>query len=171
MSQNTLYYVITWYQHWDKRQYQTRAYNDNHSKFHPIFVSRKHTMSGHPANKAVVCINQCCYCEMHRCRLHPRQWSDTKSAWRHHQMETFSALLALCAGIPELPATTFGKLTNNTKYVTTVFIQKRVWIYQKHHRSIKPHYNDVIIGEMVSQIISITIVSSTIQSGTNQRKH
>ena len=34
-----------------------------------------------------------------------------------------------------------------------------------------PHYNDVIMGTMVSQITSLTIVYSTIYWGTDQRKH
>ena len=33
------------------------------------------------------------------------------------------------------------------------------------------HYNDVIMSTMASQITSLTIVYSTIYSGTNQRKH
>ena len=33
------------------------------------------------------------------------------------------------------------------------------------------HYNDVIMGVMVSQITSLTIVYSTIYSGADQRKH
>ena len=33
------------------------------------------------------------------------------------------------------------------------------------------HYNDVIMGAMVSQITSITIVYTTVYSGTDQRKH
>ena len=33
------------------------------------------------------------------------------------------------------------------------------------------HYSDVIIGMMVSQITSLTIVDSTIYSGVDQRKH
>ena len=33
------------------------------------------------------------------------------------------------------------------------------------------HYNDVTIGEMASQITSITIVYSTVYSGADQRKH
>ena len=33
------------------------------------------------------------------------------------------------------------------------------------------HYNDVIMGAMASQIISLTIVYSTVYSGTDQRKH
>ena len=33
------------------------------------------------------------------------------------------------------------------------------------------HYNDVIVGAMASQIISLTIVYSTVYSGADQRKH
>ena len=33
------------------------------------------------------------------------------------------------------------------------------------------HYNDVIMGAMASQITSLTIVYSTVYSGTDQRKH
>ena len=33
------------------------------------------------------------------------------------------------------------------------------------------HYNDVIMGAMVSQITSLTIVYSTVYSGADQRKH
>ena len=33
------------------------------------------------------------------------------------------------------------------------------------------HYNDVIMGVMVSQIISLAIVYSTVYSGADQRKH
>ena len=33
------------------------------------------------------------------------------------------------------------------------------------------HYNDVIMNMMVSQITSLTIVYSTVYSGTDQRKH
>ena len=33
------------------------------------------------------------------------------------------------------------------------------------------HYNDVIMGPMASQITSLTVVYSTVYSGTDQRKH
>ena len=36
---------------------------------------------------------------------------------------------------------------------------------------LKIHYNDVIMGTIASQITSLTIVYSTVYSGTNQRKH
>ena len=34
-----------------------------------------------------------------------------------------------------------------------------------------PHYNDVIMGVMASEITSLTIVYSTVYSGADQRKH
>ena len=37
-------------------------------------------------------------------------------------------------------------------------------------REINAHYSDVIMGEMVSQIISLTIVYLTVYSGADQRK-
>ena len=36
---------------------------------------------------------------------------------------------------------------------------------------LNPHYNDVIMGAMASQITSLTIVYSTVYSGADQRKH
>ena len=35
----------------------------------------------------------------------------------------------------------------------------------------KSHYDDVIMGAMASQVTSLTIVYSTVYSGSNQRKH
>ena len=40
-----------------------------------------------------------------------------------------------------------------------------------HGQHIMPHYNDVIMGAIASQITSLTIVYSTVYSGTDQRKH
>ena len=37
--------------------------------------------------------------------------------------------------------------------------------------AIRSHYSDVIMGMMASQITSLTIVYSTVYSGTDQRKH
>ena len=36
---------------------------------------------------------------------------------------------------------------------------------------VSAHYNDVIMGMIASQIISLTVVYSTVYSGTNQRQH
>ena len=39
------------------------------------------------------------------------------------------------------------------------------------HRSVSTHYSDAIMGEMSSQITSLTIVYSTVYSGVDQSKH
>ena len=39
------------------------------------------------------------------------------------------------------------------------------------HQHIARHYNDVIMGAMASRITGLTIVYSTVYSGTDQRKH
>ena len=44
-------------------------------------------------------------------------------------------------------------------------------IREKSFRGFHLHYNDVIVSAMASQIISLTIVYSTVYSGTDQRKH
>ena len=41
----------------------------------------------------------------------------------------------------------------------------------KPYEIVDIHYNDVIISPMASQIISISIVYSTVCSGSDQRKH
>ena len=38
-------------------------------------------------------------------------------------------------------------------------------------KAFEAHYNDVIMSAMVSQFMSLTIVYSTVYSGTDQRKH
>ena len=40
-----------------------------------------------------------------------------------------------------------------------------------HFNNTYKHYSDVIIGEIASQIFSLTIVYSTVYSGADQRKH
>ena len=44
------------------------------------------------------------------------------------------------------------------------------WMLQQMYSS-NNHYNDVIMGAMVSQITSLTIVYSTVYSGADQSKH
>ena len=45
-----------------------------------------------------------------------------------------------------------------------------IWFYHfLNHQII--HYDDIIMGAMASQITSLTIVYSTVYSGTDQRKH
>ena len=48
----------------------------------------------------------------------------------------------------------------------TLFISLDVWYVIKHL-----HYGDVVMGTVASQITSLTIVYSTVYSGTDQRKH
>ena len=52
----------------------------------------------------------------------------------------------------------------------------RQWIHPKRSSNTisldkQSHYSDVIIGAMASQITSLTIVYSTVDSGADQRKH
>ena len=62
------------------------------------------------------------------------------------------------------------RLANNCD----IFVEKRGMWEDEHlllHFSIIVHYCDVIMGEMASQITSLTIVYSTVYSDTDQRKH
>ena len=56
-----------------------------------------------------------------------------------------------------------------------LFVSWRFHDYSKRHGSIWTHiyihYSDVIMGTIASQITSLTIVYSTVYSGTDQRKH
>ena len=45
------------------------------------------------------------------------------------------------------------------------------WSLPFYHQRLTKHYTDVIMGAMAYQIISITIVYSTVYSGADQRKH
>ena len=49
-------------------------------------------------------------------------------------------------------------------------IIKKVF-YDKNLRAVSQHYSDAIMGAIVSQITSLTIVYSTVYSDTDQRKH
>ena len=51
-------------------------------------------------------------------------------------------------------------LCPNSAWYMHIFITSTAW-----------YYNDVIMGAMASQITSLTIVYSTVYSGTDQRKH
>ena len=54
-------------------------------------------------------------------------------------------------------------------------IEHRLYLWKRtvytNHRLILSHYNDLIMRTMASQIISLTIVYSTVYSGADQRKH
>ena len=46
-----------------------------------------------------------------------------------------------------------------------------IWKYALQEDCRASHYNDVMMGAMASQIISLTIVYSTVYSGSDQRKY
>ena len=105
-------------------------------------------------------------------------------------METFPALLAICAGnspvtgeFPERP------LTRSFHGFFDLRLNQRLskhswgWWFEKPSRPLWRHsneinqleisknYSDIIMGAMASQITSLTIVYSTVYSGADQRKH
>ena len=105
-----------------------------------------------------------------------------KMTWWRHQMETFPALLAICAGNSPVPGEfptqrpvtrsfdAFFDLrqTNNLFVTAWVTPSARIGPSFKYRTY---HYSDVIMGAMASQIASLTIVFSTVYSGAHQRKH
>ena len=61
-----------------------------------------------------------------------------------------------------------GKLFKNWDISNIICIP---WLLYMWRLRILAHYNDVIMSAMASQMTSLTIVYSTVYSGTNQRKH
>ena len=45
------------------------------------------------------------------------------------------------------------------------------WLYPLDGITLLHHYSDIVMGAMVSQITSLTIVYSTVYSGADQKKH
>ena len=82
----------------------------------------------------------------------------------------------LCAGISPVPGGFFAQRASKAEDVS---------IWWRHHdifslfmlsmikwqSVLHLHYGDVVMGAMASQITSLTIVYSTVYSGTDQRKH
>ena len=66
--------------------------------------------------------------------------------------------------------TTKQSTTKPCAYFLGYTVQSSAVLHQ-HRRRPVPHYNDVIMSAMASQITSLTIVYSTFYSGTHQRKH
>ena len=58
------------------------------------------------------------------------------------------------------------KLSGLVKILWSVFVPKKHVIYKSNQ-----HYNDLTMSAMTSQIISLTIVYSSVYSGTDKRKH
>ena len=94
-------------------------------------------------------------------------------AWWRHQMETFSALLAICAGNSPVP----GEFPAQRPVMRSFNV-----FFEMPSRSLWRHYNDLLFcfvvwelfsfsSAMASQITSLTIVYSTVDPGANQRKH
>ena len=76
------------------------------------------------------------------------------------------ALCALCA-FCRLTWISFQPIVYRS---TARLVRGKVGYYSPHDKSVN-HYNDVIMGEIASQIISLKIVYSSIYSDTDQRKH
>ena len=79
--------------------------------------------------------------------------------------------LSLCCSISLRKTNAVKKLWNAIRAI-------RVWhktytghLFNRCNNGISIHYNDVIMGVMASQITSLTIVDSTVDSGADQRKH
>ena len=64
-----------------------------------------------------------------------------------------------------------GQLGRYTHVVTLNNKLPHGFAASDHKKRKSYHYCDVIMGAMVSQITSLTIVYSTVYSGTDQRKH
>ena len=116
-------------------------------------------------------------------------------SWWRHQMETFSALLAICAENSPVPGEFSAQrpVTRSFDVSFDLRLNKRLskqwwgWWFETlshplwRHRNVKienavcsdfvPHYGDVIMAAIASQITSLTIVYSTIYSEADQRKH
>ena len=118
-------------------------------------------------------------------------------SWWRHQMETFSALLALCAGNSPHKGQWRGALMfsvidarikgwvnsreagdlrrDRTHYdvIAMVLFVVVIWpvIIVLGWSIHLHHYSDVIMGAVASQITIITIVFSTVYSDADQRKH
>ena len=78
-------------------------------------------------------------------------------------------ILALVMGI--LMKMTGLSLKIATELAVARNMINRGWYIFTYKVSLIPHYNDVIMGMISSQITSLTIVFSTVYSDTDQRKH
>ena len=61
--------------------------------------------------------------------------------------------------------------TTNGQIIDAYVRHRSRWVKASYITGLFVHCNDVIMGAMVSQITSLTIVYLTIYSGANQRKH
>ena len=67
----------------------------------------------------------------------------------------------------------FGISANFESQHNSFHIKKWIWKLSTKCRSLgcRFHYNDIIMGAMVSQITNLTVVYSTVYSGADQRNH
>ena len=88
-----------------------------------------------------------------------------------HQLETFSALLSLCAGNPpSIGGSPHKGAVTRTFDVSLLSVWTNCWtnIIWKVSNF---HYSDVIMNTMASPITGVSIVCSIVGSGADQRKH
>ena len=107
--------------------------------------------------------------------------SDCIVTWWRHQMETFSALLAICAGnspvsgefSAQRPVTrsfdVFFDLCPN-KQLSKQMVRLVIWDAIVCLSFFVYHYSDVIMSTMASRITGVSIVCSAVCSGADQRK-
>ena len=84
--------------------------------------------------------------------------------WIAREKLTFKIMLAWMS---------FGIIFFESFHVSSVIVARIIqgWLCCIDGLSGKEHYDDVIMGAMASQNTSLTIVYSTVYSGTDQRKH
>ena len=112
-------------------------------------------------------------------------------SWWFHQMETFSALLAICEGNSPVPGEfpTQRQVTRSFDVFFDLYPNKRLskqwwgWWFEmtscplwRHCNAfpwcdLEMHNSDVIMSATASQITSLTIAYWTVCSGADQKKH
>ena len=104
----------------------------------------------HPQNHSCCCIQIFLENCWHRWRntgnvntllLFCRSWSDNRGCWPiwwRHQMETFSVLLALCAGIGEFPSQ--SPMTRNFDVFFDLHQNKRGWVSKRYIGDLRRHH-------------------------------
>ena len=97
-------------------------------------------------------------------------WSDTPSSslWRHRNGNGhFCCHLVVGSLMVHVMATNNNFVACHSRSEYSIWYLASV----KTQLTLRIHYNDVIMSVMASQITSLTIVYSTVYSGTDQRKH
>ena len=84
------------------------------------------------------------------------------------EFQIVKLIFSLKAGCNKFPLATNDSAINKTRYYARHRINLRSHLAFKTNTQ---HYNDVIMSAMASQITSLTIVSPTVYSGSDQTKH